>query len=127
MDVIQEITDIVDKLNKIDEYDSTLVDELSKLDQKQQDLLHYIEFNKVNILWCYRMIKEIKAVREQRRKVKNDIDLCGEFSKHKNKLISKENRQFLIAELHKKIKNTSVPYKNRQYTEEEMQKVLKGM
>lgn len=127
MDVIQEITDIVDKLNKIDEYDSTLVDELSKLDQKQQDLLHYIEFNKVNILWCYRMIKEIKAVREQRRKVKNDIDLCGEFSKHKNKLISKENRQFLIAELHKKIKNNSVPYKNRQYTEEEMQKVLKGM
>ena len=127
MDVIQEITDIVDKLNKIDEYDSTLVDELSKLDQKQQDLLHYIEFNKVNILWCYRMIKEIKAVREQRRKVKNDIDLCGEFSKHKNKMISKENRQFLIAELHKKIKNNSVPYKNRQYTEEEMQKVLKGM
>ena len=127
MDVIQEITDIVDKLNKIDEYDSTLVDELSKLDQKQQDLLHYIEFNKVNILWCYLMIKEIKAVREQRRKVKNDIDLCGEFSKHKNKLISKENRQFLIAELHKKIKNNSVPYKNRQYTEEEMQKVLKGM
>ena len=127
MDVIQEITDIVDKLNKIDEYDSTLVDELSKLDQKQQDLLHYIEFNKVNILWCYRMIKEIKAVREQRRKVKNDIDLCGEFSKHKNKLISKENRQLLVAELHKKIKNNSVPYKNRQYTEEEMQKVLKGM
>ena len=159
MDVIQEITDIVDKLNKIDEYDSTLVDELSKLDQKQQDLLHYIEFNKVNILWCYRMIKEIlrvenekeldllhyvennkismlwcyrfvkkmKDIRIDRRKVKNDIDLCGEFSKHKNKLISKENRQFLIAELHKKIKNNSVPYKNRQYTEEEMQKVLKGM
>lgn len=127
MDVIQEITDVVDKLNKIDEYDSTLNDELSKLDQKQQDLLHYIEFNKVNILWCYRMIKEIKAVREQRRKIKNDIDLCGEFSKHKNKILSKENRQFLLAELHKKLKNNSIPYKNRQYTDEEMQKVLKGM
>ena len=127
MDVIEEIKNIVDKLDKIDDYSNSLNDKLSVVDSKLQDLLHYIENNKINILWCYRMIKEIKVLREERRKIKNDMELLSKYSEQKNKIISKENRQFLMTEIYKKEKLLGKNYTNKQYTEEEMQKILKGV
>ena len=47
MNVIEEINEIVEKLNKIDEYNSTLNEELSINDGKELDLLHFIENNYV--------------------------------------------------------------------------------
>lgn len=127
MNVIEEIKNIVDKLDRIDDYSNSLSDKLSVVDSKLQDLLHYIENNKINVLWCYRMIKEIKVLREERRKIKNDMELLSKYSEQKNKIISKENRQFLMTEIYKKEKTLSKNYTNKQYTEEEMQKILKGV
>jgi len=127
MDVIEEINEVVNRLNKIDEYNSTLADNLSELDCKQQDLLHYIENTKVSVLWVYRIIKELKKVRINRRKVKNDMELLSKFNEQKTKLLSKENRQFMLAEIHKKEKMLGKKYTNKQYTEEELQKILKGV
>ena len=127
MNVIDEIKEVVEKLDIIDEYSNSLTDNLSELDCKQQDLLHYIENNKINVLWCYRMIKEIKQIREKRRKVKNDMELLSKYNEQKNKMISKENRQFLLTEIYKKEKSLSKNYTNKQYTEEEMQKIIKGV
>lgn len=127
MNVIEEIKNIVDKLDKIDDYSDSLSDKLSVVDSKLQDLLHYIENNKINVLWCYRMIKEIKVLREERRKIKNDMELLSKYSEQKNKIISKENRQFLMTEIYKKEKTLGKNYTNKQYTEEEMQKILKGV
>lgn len=127
MDVIEEIKNIVEKLDKIDDYSDSLSDKLSVIDSKLQDLLHYIENNKVNVLWCYRMIKEIKMLREERRKIKNDMELLSKYSEQKNKIISKENRQFLMTEIYKKEKLLGKNYTNKQYTEEEMKKILKGV
>lgn len=127
MNVTEEIKEVVERLDRIDEYNNSLTDNLSELDCKQQDLLHYIENNKINVLWCYRMIKEIKQIREKRRKVKNDMELLSKYNEQKNKMISKENRQFLLAEIYKKEKMLSKNYTNKQYTEEEMQKIIKGV
>lgn len=127
MDVIEEINEVVNRLNKIDEYNSTLADNLSELDCKQQDLLHYIENTKVSVLWVYRMIKELKNVRINRRKVKNDMELLSKFNEQKTKLLSKENRQFMLAEIHKKEKMLGKKYANKQYSEEELQKILRGV
>lgn len=127
MDVIEEIKNIVEKLDKIDDYSDSLSDKLSVIDSKLQDLLHYIENNKINVLWCYRMVKEIKMLREERRKIKNDMELLSKYSEQKNKIISKENRQFLMTEIYKKEKLLGKNYTNKQYTEEEMQKILKGV
>lgn len=127
MDVIEEINEVVNRLNKIDEYSSTLADNLSELDCKQQDLLHYIENTKVSVLWVYRMIKELKNVRINRRKVKNDMELLSKFNEQKTKLLSKENRQFMLAEIYKKEKMLGKKYTNKKYTEEELQKILKGV
>ena len=127
MDIIDNVVEVIAILNGIDEYGGTLVNKLSELDSKEQDLLHYIENNKINIFWCYRMIKEIKNVREERRKVKNDMELFSKFTDVKNKLISgKENRNMMLADLYKKEKQLQTVYKNRQYTDEEMGRIIKG-
>lgn len=128
MDVLKTITEIVDKLNEIDNYDTGLSQLLSECDEKQQDLLHYIENNKINVLWCYKYVRELKNVREKRRNIKNDMERIMKFKEQKTKLASTiDNRQLMLAELNKREKQLNCPYKNRRYTEEELQKILKGV
>ena len=128
MDVLKTITEIVNKLNEIDNYDSSLSQLLSECNEREQDLLHYIENNKINILWCYKYVRELKNVREKRRNIKNDIERIIKFKEQKTKLASTiDNRQLMLAELNKREKQLNCPYKNRRYTEEELQKILKGV
>lgn len=128
MNVLELITEIVDKLNELDNYDSGLPQLLSECDEKEQDLLHYVENNKINVLWCYKYVKELKNVRERRRTIKNDIERLLKFKENKTKLVSTiDNRQMLLAELNKREKQLNCSYKNRRYTEEELQKILKGV
>ena len=127
MDVLKTITEIVNKLNEIDNYDSSLSQLLSECNEREQDLLHYIENNKINIVWCYKYVRELKNVREKRRNIKNDMERIMKFKEQKTKLASTiDNRQLMIAELNKREKQLNCPYKNRRYTEEELQKILKG-
>lgn len=126
MNVMEDIKKTVDILDNIDTYSNGLSEELSIVDGKMQDLLHYVENNKINILWCYRYVREIKRLRLERRRIRNDMELLNKFSEHKNKLISKDNRQFLLAEMNKREKQLNQPYKNRQYGEEELEDVLKN-
>lgn len=126
MDVIKEITEIVDKLDKLEDYCSQLQDNLSIENQKTQDLLHYIENNKITPFESWRLVKKIKQIRIDRRKIKNDIEISSTFHNNKNKLISKEHRKFLLVELHKKDKQLKTEYKNRYYQECEIENILKG-
>ena len=128
VDVLKTITEIVNKLNEIDNYDSGLSQLLSECNEREQDLLHYIENNKINMLWCYKYVRELKNVREKRRNIKNDIERIMKFKEQKTKLASTmDNRQLMLAELNKREKQLNCPYKNRRYTEEELQKILKGV
>lgn len=126
MDVVEKVKEVIAKLDEIDNYADSLADQLSNYDSKEQDLLHYIEENKINVLWCYRFLKEIKSIRQERRKIKNDMELLYKYNEQKTKLASKDYRQFLLSEMCKREKSLNQPYKNRIYTEEEIQKVLKG-
>lgn len=128
MNVIEKITQVVEILNEIEQYDSGLSQLLSEVDEREQDLLHYIENNKINMLWCYKYVKELKTIREKRRSIKNDMERLTKFKEHKTKLVSTiDNRQLMLSEMHKREKQLNCPYKNRRYTEEEMQKILKGV
>lgn len=127
MDIIEEITEIIEKLNIVDGYCNNLNNELNVLDEKTQDLLHYIENNKISAFSCYRIIKELKEIRQRRRKVKQDIELSKKYQEQKNRLASFDHRQFLLTELHKKEKQLQTEYKNRVYSEEDIQKILKGV
>lgn len=125
MDVVKKLQEISDELDKIDNYYAGLTEELSEVDLKTQDLLHYIEYNKVSILWAYKYIVELKKLRMDRRRIKNDMTLLGEYNKHKNKLPSLDNRKFLMAEVHKVEKALDTPYKNRKYKDGEIEELLK--
>ena len=60
MNIVEELDDCVKKLNEIDEYINTLVDELSNYDKRTTDLLHFIENNNLNAPQSCKIIKEIK-------------------------------------------------------------------
>ena len=126
MEVIEKLEEAIDILNEVDTYGEKLNDRLRELNSKQQDLLHYIECNKINMLWCYRMVKELKRIREERRKVKNDIEILAEYRKMDGRLLTSTNRKFLLGDLHKKEKQLQTTYKNKQYTNEDINNILKG-
>ena len=119
---LQEVADILDN---IDIYNEGLNNRLSEIDLKIQDLLHYIENNKINILWTYRYISELKKLRLERRQIENDICVMQKFNEQKNKLLSTSNRKFLMTEIYKVEKQLSAPYKNRQYKDGEIDEILK--
>lgn len=126
MNIVEEIKEIVAKLNELDDYNSSLNQKLNVLDEKTQDILHYIENNKISAFGCYRIIKELKQIRVERRKVKQDIELARTYDEQKNKLSSKNNRQFLIQEICKKEKQLQTTYKNRVYCEDEIKGICGG-
>lgn len=126
MNLIEEIQALINKLNEVDEYNQSLGDKLSLEDKKICDLLHYIENNKLSAFECYRIVKELRSVRVIRRKIKNDIEIAKTLDANKNKLISKDYRQFLMSELYKKDKQLNTKYNNRYYQENEIEEMLKS-
>ena len=127
MDIVEEIRNIVVKLNELEKYKEELPQKLSIQDSKEQDILHLIEDEKFTAFESYRLLKELKKVRKERRIVKNDCELLQCFSANKNKILNENNRQFLLQDLYNKQRNLKAKYKNRQYTEEEFNKILKGL
>lgn len=125
MFLIEEIKSIIGKLDEIDDYCDSLSEKISQEDLKEQDLLHLIENEKLTTFECYRVIKEMKKIREERRKIKHDIEIASSFNKSKNKLIAKEYRKFLIADLYKREKQIGIKYNNKYYTSEEIKKIIK--
>lgn len=124
MDVLEELKNAINILNKVDEYKDSLVDKLSEQDKRLSDLEHYIEENKLSTNQCYRMIKEIKKQREIRRKIKNDYTILTNYENNINKLINHDNRRLLLEKVYKVNKSLETEYKNRIYTEEEINKIL---
>ena len=48
-----------------------LKQQLSNVDLKEQDLLHFIEFGKINVRDGYKLAKAIQEIRSERRTIKN--------------------------------------------------------
>ena len=126
MILVDEIAKATKILNEIDDYGNSLENKLEIVNGKIQDLLHYIENNKINILWCYSVIRQIKSLREERRKIKNDIELFAKYNDNRAKLLAKNGRKYLEGEMIKKEKSLQTEYKNRQYTDNEIQSILEG-
>ncbi len=125
MNIVEEVKEVISKLNEIDSYNSSLPQQLSIIDKKQQDILHLIESQKISAFEAYRIIKELRQVRIERRKIKNDMELLRVYDENKNKLSSNENRQFLLHEVCKKEKNLNTEYKYQEYTKEELESIIK--
>lgn len=124
MNIIEDVKCICNKLDNIQSSIDELPNKLSTLELQEQDLLHLIENSTLKTNQCYRVIKEIRKCRLERRKVKNDMELARTYQTHQNKMISTENRKFLLTELNKTNSRLNQPYKNRIYTEEEIKEIL---
>ena len=84
MEIVKTLQEIVNELDSIDTYDEGIAGRLSEIDQKIQDLLHYIENNKISILWSYKYMVELKKLRVERRQIKNDMYLLSKLMKFQN-------------------------------------------
>nr|DAZ41263.1 MAG TPA: hypothetical protein [Caudoviricetes sp.] len=125
MDLDKEIENVLIALDDIDKYCNSLSNLLSLEDQKTQDLLHYIENNKINAFQSYRLVKQLKKIRLDRRNIKNNIELAATFYNNKNKLIFNEYRSVLKDELKKTKKQLQLKYKNRYYQQCEIVNIIK--
>ena len=124
MNVTEEITNAISILNKVDDYKDNLVNQLSEQDKKLSDLYHLIENTKLTTAQCYRVIKELRKQLEIRRKVKRDMSLLATYDKNINKLLNENNRNMLLAEMHKSEKRLDTVYQNRIYTDEEIIEII---
>lgn len=122
--VIDRVKTISDELDSLQMYFDKLSIELSQVDSKISDIMHYIENNKIKSKGCYRLIQELKRLREDRRNIKRDMELSRTFNIHLNKIISTENRKFLLVELNKTYTKLDTQYKNRIYTDEELRELV---
>lgn len=94
-------------------------------DIKQDELLHYIENHNLDAIKSCKIVKQIKYVREERRKIKNEIDTIHSLKdtfidKYKNKFIEKDLIQALknLKELEQRKNNPKYTY---QYLNEKLE------
>ena len=73
--VTDPLQKIVDKINTLTEFinnsDSEISDELSKIDLEISDLYHYIEFNSFNACDGFKLARHLKVLLQKRRAIKN--------------------------------------------------------
>lgn len=125
IDIISELKSITEKLDKLDTYYENIGDMQRDIDYRLCDLYHYIENNSLKTNECYRIIKEIKKQREQRRRLKNDYELLKVYKNNIQRLNNENNRKMVIADIHKTKKELGKNYKNRIYSEEELNEILR--
>lgn len=126
MDIVEELTNAIKILDEVESYTESLCEALSNEDQKISDLLHFIENNNINAAQSCHLIKEIKKVRLERRKIKNDMELARAYKDNVNKLINKDNRKMILAKLHKTSKQLESEYQNRVYSNTELTDIIDG-
>lgn len=103
---------------EIDKQLSELSNAQSVIDKKQDEILHYIEIHKLNAVDSCKIIKVLKQVRNERRQIKNEIDIMRSVKanfvdKYKNKMIEKDIILALknLNELRKRQENPTFKYK----------------
>ena len=127
MNILEEIQEISSHYDLLQNYLNNLTNELSIVDSKISDIQHYIENNKLETFECYRIVKEYKKILLERRKIKNDIELSRVFNQEQHKIMSLENRKFLLSSLYKaNNKLNNAIYKNRIYHDGELEKICGG-
>jgi hypothetical protein len=128
MEVLENIKEAIKLLQDNEEYYQELNGEgglISVADQKIDYWLHYIEFNSVDAKKMCRVHKELKKLRNERRKYKNDAELIKVFKDNEQKLVNTQNREFLLAQVCKTdAKQQNAKYGSMVYSEEEINEIL---
>lgn len=125
MKIFESFEKAIGLLNSIENSEKELYEKQSVYDQKIQYWLHYLENSKISTKQSYRITRELKHLREERRQVKNDLDLLRSFHTSEDKLKGNENRSMLMGQLRKlKNKQENWVYENDVYSNEEIERIL---
>ena len=76
-EIKQKINDLSNTIQTLLSEKDNLVNSLSEVNGKEQDILHYIEFNKFNAAEGYKLSKRLQDIRKKRRIIKNKIDIIN--------------------------------------------------
>ena len=76
-EIKQKINDLSNTIQTLLSEKDNLVNSLSEVNGKEQDILHYIEFNKFNAAEGYKLSKRLQNIRKERRIIKNKIDIIN--------------------------------------------------
>lgn len=125
LELKEDISNLISNIRNIEEEYTKVLDkyaeDASVADKKQEDILHYLEFNNLNTVAAYRLVKELQEVREERRKAKDNIDLLNRISlrlkfNDKDKSINK-----ILESKEQQLRDRS--YKMKYYSEKEIKNI----
>lgn len=120
MENFKSLGEFLEVMERSEKVFKKLYDRVGELDRETQDMLHDFEFDSFYRTEGHRKARKLKAVRKERRAVKNAIELLyplKEFARNNRKLRQDINR--LIADMEKVVEEQ----KRRTYAP----RVLKGM
>lgn len=119
--ILERIQAVVDILDDIDMYLDSLNDKLSYYDQLLSDYRHFLKDNEFTPEQAYKVALKVKEIGKQREIIKQDLVLRDKFRNNINKLLTLNNRSFLMVELNKVSKFFNQPYKYRVLEESELE------
>ena len=118
----------INELNECQTDTTELNNRLSEIDLKLQYWLHYLENKEghVDTKESYRIVREMRNLRIERRSIKNDLCMLQSFATSVGKLNNIQNRNMLINQLSslKHKQENMQEYNPDVYTHEEIEKIL---
>lgn len=125
MDIFKSFEKSLGLLNSIENSFDELVKKQSELDLKIQFWLHTLENEKIDTKKSYRITRELKNLRKERREIKNDLELLQSYKTSCDKMNNSSNRAMLLGQLRKlKNKQENWVYTNDIYTKEDIERIL---
>ena len=124
LEKVDELKDILSKLNVLENELSGLPEQQSLGDSKTSDLLHLIENNSLNAGEMCNVVKEIKKVQINRREVKQLMEIYKIFTTNIEKIKTPVNREFLICDISTGVHRLSTTYVNRVYSDDDFDKIM---
>lgn len=125
MSILEKIKQIVRLLHENEESIEILKNKLSDSDKKIDYWLHYIELENVPVTQSYKIIKELKRLRQERRNCKNELSLMKVFKDNEQKLCNDQNRDILLNVVCKtNRKQEEAVYSYDAYSQEEINQIL---
>lgn len=125
MSVLDNLKQALELLQQNEDAYNELFNQQSETDRKVDFWLHYIELNNVPVTQSYKIIREIKRLREKRRTIKNELEIMKVFRDNEQKLVNAKNRQILLINVCKTDnKQQNAKYSYDAYTDNEMNEIL---
>ena len=125
MNLEEDVSLLISNLGNIEKEYNKVWDKYSEVfseqDRKQQDILHYLEFNNLNSVATYRLMKELKEVRLERRKAEDIINLLNNLALRLKFNSKTTNANDIVEKRKKQLDNRK--YQMKYYTEKQLKDI----